>query len=237
MKLSRDEPFLDDRVHHRVQERDVGVRLELQVVRRVPRELGAPRVGENELRPVLHGILDPRRRHRMIDDGVGADQQHDLRLHHVHHRIGHRARADALEQRRDARRVAKPRAMVDVVGAESGAHELLEEIRFLVRALRRAESRQRAAAVRVADLRERAAGQFQRLLPARFAEHGERIRGIHHEVGGLRHAGLADQRLRQPLRMVHVVEAEAALDAQPLVVRGAVAALDANDRRCRSRDR
>ena len=166
MKLSRDQPFLDDRVHHRVEQRDVGVGLELQVVRRVPRELGAPRVGEDQLRPVLHRVLDPRRRHRMIDDGIGADQEHDVRLQHVHHRIGDGARADAFEQRRDARRVAKPRAMVDVVGAEARAHELLEEIRFLVRALRRAESRQRAAAARVADLRERAAGQFQRLVPA-----------------------------------------------------------------------
>ena len=89
----------------------------------------------------------------MVDDRIGADQQHDLRLHHVHHRIRHRARADAFEQRRDARRVAKPRAVVDVVGAEARAHELLEQIRLLVAALRRAEARQRAAAARVADLR------------------------------------------------------------------------------------
>ena len=43
-----DEPFLDDRVHHRVQQRDVGVGLELQVVRRVARELRAARIGEDQ---------------------------------------------------------------------------------------------------------------------------------------------------------------------------------------------
>ena len=43
-----DQAFLDDRVHHRVQQRDVGVGLELQVVRRVARELGAARVGEDQ---------------------------------------------------------------------------------------------------------------------------------------------------------------------------------------------
>ena len=43
----RDQPFLDDRVHHRVQQRDVGVRLELQVMRRVPGEFRAARVGED----------------------------------------------------------------------------------------------------------------------------------------------------------------------------------------------
>ena len=186
----RDEPFFDDRVHHRVEQRDVGVRLELQVVRRVPRELRAPRVGEDQLGPGLRRVLDPRRRHRMIDDRVGADQEDDFRLHHVHDRIGDGTRADAFEQRCDARRVAEPRAMVDVVGAEAGTNELLEEVRLLVRTLRRAEACQGSAAVRVADLRERAAGELQRLVPARFAEHGERVRGIHHEVGVLRHPGL-----------------------------------------------
>ena len=43
-----DQAFLDDRVHHRVQQRDVGVGLELQVVRRVPRELGTARIGEDQ---------------------------------------------------------------------------------------------------------------------------------------------------------------------------------------------
>ncbi len=47
----RDQAFVDDRVHHRVQQRDVGVGLELQVVRGVPRELGSPRIGEDELGP------------------------------------------------------------------------------------------------------------------------------------------------------------------------------------------
>ena len=146
------------------------------------------------------------------------------------HRIRHRARSYALEQGRHARRVAEPRAVIDVVGAEARAHQLLEEVRLLVGALGRPEAGERAAAVRVADPRKRAAGELERLVPARFAEHRERIGGIHREGGRLRHAGLPDQRLRQPLRMAHVVEAEAPLHAQPLVVGETVAALDADDR-------
>ena len=54
--------------------------------------------------------------------------------------------------------------------------------------------------------------------------------GIHREVRRLGDAGLADERLGEALRMLHVVEAEAPLHAQALVVRRAVAALDVDDR-------
>ena len=43
----RGEPLLDDRVHHRVEQRDVGVRLDLQEMRGMPRELRAARLGED----------------------------------------------------------------------------------------------------------------------------------------------------------------------------------------------
>src|SRR5512132_3450475 len=48
-------------------------------------------------------------------------------------------------------------------------------------------------------------------------------------MGGLGTAGLADQRLGQALRVTHVVETEAPLDAEPLVIRRAVAAFDVHD--------
>ena len=77
---------------------------------------------------------------------------------------------------------------------------------------------------------QRAAGQRQRLVPA-----SPRGRPTADSAGStvksadLRHARLADQRLRQPLRVADVVEAEAALDAQPLVIGGAVAPFDVHD--------
>ncbi len=103
-------------------------------------------------------------------------------LRHVHHRVADRARADAFEQRDDRRRMAQPRAVVDVVAAEAGAHELLEQVGLLVAALGRAEAGQRLLAVRVADLRELAAGEFERFFPARFAEHVHHAVRVHHEV-------------------------------------------------------
>ena len=123
--------------------------------------------------PALDRVLDPRRRDRVIDDRIRADEEHDLGLQHVHHRVRHRAGADAFEQRGDARRVAEPRAVVDVVRAEAGAHQLLEQVRLLVAALRRAEAGERLRAVRVANPSQRAAGERERLVPARLAEHVE----------------------------------------------------------------
>src|SRR3954451_8681920 len=122
--------------------------------------------------------------------------------------------------------MAKPRAMVDVVGAEAGANQLLEQIRFFVRSFRGAEAGERTRAVTVADFHQALGGAIERLLPGRGAEMRPRIGRIDQIVGGLGDAVLAHQRLRQPMWMAHIVEAEAALDAKPVLVRGAVAAAD-----------
>ena len=126
--------------------------------------------------PLRHGVLDPGGRDRVVHGRVGADDDHHLGLGHVHHRVGHRARADAFEQGRHRRGVAQARAMVDVVAAEAGAHQLLEQVGFFVAALGRAEAGQRLAAVAVADLAQPAAGEFQRFFPGGFAE------DVHHAL-------------------------------------------------------
>src|SRR5690606_28712941 len=93
-------------------------------------------------------------------------------------------------------------------------------------ALGRAEAGERAATMRVDDRFQPASGAFQRLLPGRLAEHGERIDTAHVGITGLRRIVTADQRLGQPLRRHGVVEAEAALDAQSVLIGWAVAAVD-----------
>jgi hypothetical protein len=50
--------------------------------------------------------------------------------------------------------------------------------------------------------------------------------GVEGVVDVLAHAAFADQRLGEPLRIMDVVEAEATLDAETLVVRRAVLAAD-----------
>src|SRR5207249_9899936 len=132
--------------------------------------------------------------------------------------------ADRLHEGGDRGRVAEPGAMIDVVVAEAGAHQFLKRIGFLVRTLSRAEARERAIAVAIADLLEARGGAVERLLPGRLAEMRPRIGRIDRVVGALFDAVLADERLFEPMRMVDVVEAEPALDAQPVLVRRPVTA-------------
>ena len=65
---------------------------------------------------------------------------------------------EPFHQRRDRGGVAQPRAVIDVVGAEAGAHQLLEQIGLFVRALGRAEPGERASPLRVADARQPGGG-------------------------------------------------------------------------------
>jgi hypothetical protein len=224
-----DEALLDDRVHHRVQQRDVGVRLELKVVGRVARQLAAPRVGQDQRGAGLHRVLDPGCGDRMVDDGICADDQHDVGELDVADRVRDRAGAEALEQRGDARRVAEAGAVVDVVGPKARADQLLEQVGFLVAALGRAEAAQRLRAELVADPAQAACCDRERFFPRRLAEHRQRIVRVHHEVGRFRRVGSADQRLGQALAVVDVVEAVATLDAEPSLVGRPVATVDADD--------
>src|SRR6185312_2412044 len=99
----------------------------------------------------------------------------------------------------------------------------------LVRPLGRAEPGERLAAVLVANALQRPTRHLQRLFPARFAKHRERIGRVHDEVRALGDTLLANQRPGQALRVMHVVVAIATLDAQALMVRRAVAAFDSYD--------
>ena len=165
----------------------------------------------------------------MILGRIGADDDDDVGVLARVEGRGHRRRADAFHQRRDRRGVAQPRAVIDIVGAEAGAHQLLEQIGLLVRALGRAEAGERARAVAVADFDETGGGAVERLLPGRLAEMRPRIGRIDQIVGSLADAVLADHRLGQAVRIADIVEAEAALDAQPVLVRRSVLAADVDE--------
>ena len=119
--------------------------------------------------------------------------------------------------------------MVDIVGAEARAHHLLHEIGFLVRALGRAEAGERASAVCAAQAHEAGGGAVERLVPTGLAKAARRVGRVDDVAGALRGAGSADQRHRQAVRVARVVEAEAALHAEPRPVGGSVAALRAHD--------
>ena len=162
----------------------------------------AARVHDDELGAALGGLLEEGRGDRMVLGRVGADDDDEVGVLALVEGRGHRGRADAFQQRRHRRGVAEPRAVIDVVGAEAGAHQLLEQIGLFVRALGRAEAGERLRAVAVADFLQAAGGAVERLLPGRLAEMRPRVRRIDELVRHLRHAVLADHRLQQALRIV-----------------------------------
>ena len=158
-ELAVDQPEADDLVHDAVVEGDVGAGLDLAVDVGVVGDPLAARVDDDQLRPAPAGLLEERRGDRVVGRRVRAGEDRDVGVDDVAVGRRHRARADALEQRRDARGVAQPRAVVDVVRAEARADQLLEEVGLLVGALRRAEAGDRAgaAARRGSPCRRRAA--------------------------------------------------------------------------------
>ena len=98
-----------------------------------------PRVDVDDLRAAAAGLLEERAGDGVIRRRVGTGDDDDVGVGDVAVGGGHRARADALEQRCNRRGVTQPGAVVDVVRAEPGAQELLEEVGLFVGALGRAE--------------------------------------------------------------------------------------------------
>ena len=221
--------FLDDHVQHGVQHRDIAPGLELQHVGRVALQRLAARVHHDERRAALHGVLEEGGGDRMVLGRVGTDHHDDIGILRRHEGRGDRARANALEQPRNRRSVAKPRAMVDVVGSESRAHQLLEEVSLLVRTLRRAEACQALAAVLIADALQARGRAIEGFFPCRLAKMRPGIGGVDLVMRVLLDPWLADHRHCEPPRMAHVIEAEAAFDAEPVLVRGSVAAVDVKE--------
>ena len=214
----------DDGVHDRVQHRHIAAGPELQHMRRMAFQRLAARVHDDQRRAAFRRLLEIGGGDRVVLGRVGADDDQRIGIAGLVEGRGDGAGADAFQQRCDRGGVAEARAMVHIVGAEPGADQLLEQVGLLVRPLGGAEAGERAGAVRRLGGREAGGGLVQRLFPARLAEVGQRPGGI--DIQAFRSIVAADQRPRQPLGMGDVVEAETALDAEPLLIGRAVAALD-----------
>ena len=121
-----------DHVEHGVEHRHVGTVAELQHVRGVALERLAARIRHHQCRAALGRLFEKRRGDRMIFGRVGADDDDDFGILALIKGRRHRGRTDALHQSGDRRGVAQARTMIDIVGAEAGAHQLLEQIGFLI---------------------------------------------------------------------------------------------------------
>ena len=191
-KLPVYEALLDDGVHHGIEQGHVGIGFELEIIRRMAGELGPTGVHDHQRLAGFGRILHKGRRHRMVLRGVGADDDNALRLRHVCHLIGHRARADAFQQGGDRRGVAQPCAVIDVVRPESGPHQLLEKIGFFIAALGRAKSGQGLTAFFVTDFFEAAGRHVERFFPGGCTKDIRGISRVDGNFGGLGHSRFSD---------------------------------------------
>ncbi len=169
-------------------------------------------IGDDQLLSTqLVRLLHARGQHRVAFARVGADAQHKRRLRDVVDGPGVAAVAHRAEQALRGRRLAVARAVVDVVGADDCARQLLHQVVFFVGCLRRRDKTKRIRTVLGLDPAELGADQLDRFVPARLAKRGA--------------VGVADQRLGQPVGRVHIIPAELSFHAGRNVVRGTLARL------------
>ncbi len=210
------EPFGDDDVGHGVDDGHVRAGQELQVMAgldvRAAHEVDPARVDDDELGALTQSPLHPRREDRVAVGGVGPDDDDDVRLGDRREILRAGRRAEGRLEAVAGRRMADPRAGVDVVRPERRADHLLDEVDLLVRAARRGDPADGARAVLGGDLREAPGRVGDGLVPGHFAPWlVDRV---------------ADHRIQHPVLVAGIAPREPALHAGMALVRAAVLVRD-----------
>ena len=100
-------------------------------MRRVHQVDGA-RVRHDQARTLADAALHLRAEHRMPVGGIGADHEYDVGLHHRVEVLRTGRLAESMFQAIAGGGMTDAGAGVDVVVAETGSHQLLHEVSFLV---------------------------------------------------------------------------------------------------------
>ena len=200
------ESVADHDVQEGVVHGHVGAGAELQVHVGPAGELDGARVGHDEPRPVTHGGLHLESRDGMSFGGVRTRDENHVVFGDLIERIGEGTGAHGQVERRNRRGVAEPGAVVDVVGLQGRAGELLEQVVLLVGALGGRIDRHRVGAIRVAVVRQPLRSQIEGLVPARAPP------------AALAAGADSNEGMRETVLVLRVVPAVAALDAEPALV-------------------
>ena len=126
------QPFLDDRVRHRVQQRNVRARPKLQMQSRVIGQFDPARIDDDQFRPAADRLHDAIADDRMVLRRIGAAHQNRAGQFDVVERIGGGAGSQHELHPGRRRRMADPRAAVDVVGADHDSGEFLGDVVLFV---------------------------------------------------------------------------------------------------------
>ena len=127
------------------------------------------RIDDDQLRALAQPALELRGEHRMALGRIGADDHDHVRLHHGRELLRAGRFAQRVLETVTGRRMTDARAGIDVVVVQSGAHQLLHQERFLVRAARRGDAADRVPAVFRLEALELRSGVRDRLVPAHLA--------------------------------------------------------------------
>ncbi len=177
-----------------------------QVQHAVVGELDPARVDRHELHPAQRRLLDARADDRVALGRVGADQDRRAGVVEVEEGARRAGQTEGLAQGEARRRVADAAAVVDVVGADRGAHQALHRVAVLVGGAARRQAGDRVRPVVGLDPRQLGLDAVQRLLPRRDPEV----------------AVLPDQRRGQAVAAAAELVREAALEAGVALVGGPV---------------
>ena len=156
--------LVEDHLRHRVEEGHVRARSLGDPEIGLVDQLDALGVDDDDARTVVHRAPEANRDDGMIRGGVGAHDHDAAGLLVVDVRVRRGARAHRDEHRLHRRGVTEARAVVDVVRAHYGAHELLHDIAVLVGRLGAGQRTEPAMMAR-----EPIGGEVERLVPRGLA--------------------------------------------------------------------
>ena len=162
-------------------------------------QINAARVDDDQLRALPQAAFHPAGKDRVRVGRVGADHEDHVRLHHRVEILRARAGPERGLEAIAGRRVAHPRAGIDIVRSEPGAHQLLHEEGFLIGAAAGGDTAKRPRPVLRLDRVELACRVGQSLVPRNLAP--------------WLIDGLADHRGSDAIGVIGVTPCEAALDA------------------------
>ncbi len=220
--------FADDDVGHGQKDIDIRARRRLQPERGVLHHGRAPGVDDDERRSPVD------RAHHFVGDDrmgfgrVGTGDQNTVGVADFIDGVGHGAAAEGHPKAGNGAGVAETGAVIHVVGADSGAHEFLEEIVLFIGAAGRGESGHGIASPVTDDSRQLLGHDLDGRLPvhrdeillalARFE--GTRGRKLPRLVGQTQRMGQvpAHEGGREAIRTVDEVPTRAAFDAEKLTV-------------------
>ena len=133
-EISVYQAFINHCVNQCIEQRHISVGLELQRLPGMPAHVSDARVSQHDFGAAFGSVFHPRGGDRVVGGGVGANDKNQIRMLHIIDLIAHCARAHPLKKRRYARRMAQASAVVYVIAAKTGTHQLLKKIGFFVAA-------------------------------------------------------------------------------------------------------